>query len=96
MDIHTQVGEIIKKTQETLPETIERIDYEVGVDYDGDDAVRVWVILKDEDIPTQWTFEERSKVRRAIFSAIHESGLPHWPFISFRATSEEPPLLIPR
>ncbi|MGB0564677.1 MAG: hypothetical protein ACPGVO_23195 [Spirulinaceae cyanobacterium] len=94
MDINTQIGEIIQKTRETLPETIDRIDYQVGVDADGDDAVRVWVILRDEDIPTQWTFEERTKVRRAIFSAINESGLPHWPFISFRATSEEPPLPI--
>lgn len=59
MDVHTQVGEIIQAAQRTLPDkdNIDRIDYEVGVDWEGDAAVQIWVILPAEAIATHWNFE---------------------------------------
>lgn len=69
-----------------LPASVQAWDVEVGADATGDEAIWVWVILRDEDLKRQTRERFRDLVRNAIRQRTSDSH--PWVYVRFRGTSE--------
>ncbi|AGP42194.1 hypothetical protein BE04_22865 [Sorangium cellulosum] len=64
----------------------------LDVDWSGDDAVRIWVILNDED-DQEWPEEHMEAIDEAIRASLRDAGVDAWPYIHFRGKSEQEELI---
>lgn len=69
-----------------LPASVQAWDVEVGADATGEEAVWVWVTLRDEDLNRQTRERFRDLVRNAIRQ--QTSDAPPWVYVRFRGASE--------
>ena len=69
-----------------LPASVQAWDVESGADATGDEAVWVWVTLRDEDLNRQTREQFRSLVRNAVRQRTSDS--PPWVYVRFRGASE--------
>jgi hypothetical protein len=69
-----------------LPASVQAWDVEVGADATGEEAVWVWVTLRDEDLNRQTREQFRSLVRNAVRQRTSDS--PPWVYVRFRGASE--------
>ncbi len=69
-----------------LPAPVQGWRVETGEDSTGNEAVWVWVTLKDEDLDSETTTQVRSLVRDAVHRKL---GKPEpWVYVRFRGASE--------
>ena len=61
----------------------------LDLDWSGDEAIRIWVVLEDEDAPEGWPREQVEPIEEAIRGALKEAGVEAWPYINFRGKSEQ-------
>ena len=69
-----------------LPASVQAWNVEVGADATGDEAVWVWVTLRDEDLNRQTRERFRDLVRNAIRQRTSDS--PPWVYVRFRGASQ--------
>ena len=68
---------------------VTEIRHALDNDWSGDPAIRFWVILRDDVAESDEFAERAEEVRSAIADAVHESEIDRWPYIRFRAESEQ-------
>jgi hypothetical protein len=73
-----------------LPASVQAWDVEVGADTTGDEAVWVWVTLRDEDLNRQTRERFRDLVRNAIHHRTSDSS--PWVYVRFRGASKGNPI----
>ena len=73
-----------------LPKNPRVVDIRVEdyVDTDGEDALRVWVIIDERVNPEKVKGEDISALDRAIFDRVREVGVELWPYIRIAKQSE--------
>ncbi|MBZ0252895.1 MAG: hypothetical protein K8I02_06095 [Candidatus Methylomirabilis sp.] len=69
-----------------LPAAVESWQVEVGPDATGDDAVWVWVVLRDENQGSDARAALRDRVRSEVERV--ETPKPKWVYVRFRGASE--------
>ncbi len=69
-----------------LPAVVQAWDVEVGADATDEEAVWVWVTLRDEDLNRQTREQFRGLVRNAVRQRTSDS--PPWVYVRFRGVSE--------
>jgi hypothetical protein len=69
-----------------LPAAVESWQVETGPDATGDEAVWVWVMLRDEDVDPQTRARVRDRVRAAIRARV--GAKQPWVYVRFRGSSE--------
>ncbi len=88
MNVH-DITSVLDPKSGWLPggEKVERIRVKLGTDHIGDDAVYVWVILRDSKRPRGWKDVEAT--HEAIWQRLQELIPSRWPYISFRTATED-------
>ena len=76
-----------KRWQEEWPK-LARILHELDLDWSGDAAVRVWVILDDSD-QNEWPREHTEQIDETIRESLRQAGVDIWPYIRFRGKAEQ-------
>jgi hypothetical protein len=73
-----------------LPATPRVVDIRVEdyVDTDGEDALRVTVILDEDVEPEQITAEDAIALKTAIRQRVRDQGVDLWPYITLAKQSE--------
>jgi hypothetical protein len=80
----------LSKLRSKLPRSPKVVDIRVEdyVDTDGEDALRVWIII-DEDVDVENTKEQDlSDLMNAVRGRIRELGVERWAYIWFAKPSE--------
>lgn len=65
-------------------------DVEIGTDATGDDAVWVWVVLRDDRIEEAWVESNRDALRDHVRSTVRRvvAAQPFQVYVRFRSESE--------
>ena len=64
-------------------------DYELGEDWTGDPAIRIWLILNDDvDVEADDTREKLSRLRTLIRKELRATGVGRWPYTSVWTLSD--------
>jgi hypothetical protein len=73
-----------------LPKNPRVVDIRVEdyVDTDGEDALRVWVVIDERVNPEKFKGEDISALKRAIHDRVRELGVGLWPYIRIAKQSE--------
>jgi uncharacterized Ntn-hydrolase superfamily protein len=73
-----------------LPKNPRVVDIRVDdyVNTDGEDALRVWVIIDETVNPEKFKGEDISALKRAIHDRVRELGVGLWPYIRIAKQSE--------
>jgi hypothetical protein len=90
IDLEAQVKHALGKLTD-LPITVQAWQVETGGDWTGQDAVWVWAILDDADLPIDdmaATHEERFTIRKAVRQAVRDVAGDQQVYVRFRTTSE--------
>lgn len=66
------------------PAAIKGYEIEFGDDHSGDQAVWIWLLVKDEVQPSQELLEQVLPFSRKLGSDLLEKRLSHWPYVRFR------------
>jgi hypothetical protein len=84
-----EVGKQVEaKLAGRLPPAIWELRFETDEDSSGDDAVWIWVVLKD-DAARKDVFQTNVRsIRRLLTDAVTELGIKQWPYVHFRTDSE--------
>lgn len=90
MPLNPDVGGALSPVNLLLPPAprVVRIDPEDYVDADGEDALRVVVVLGNETTDDQLLSDSMGQIQRAIRDALHDRGITKFPYIHFATEAE--------
>ena len=66
-----------------------RDEWKSGHDADGDPAVWLWAVLKEDAPDTEWARENRGRIEAEVREIATQKGLSNWVFVRFRKENEE-------
>ena len=80
----------VSKLRSKLPRNPKVVDIRVEdyVDTDGEDALRVWVIIDEDVDPEKVDGDDITALKRTIHDRVRELGVERWPYIRFAKQSE--------
>ena len=82
----TKALELVRRL---LPEEVVEVKHEFNTDWTGDEAVWIWVIMRDESADESDSFEKSKDIQEQIEVALRRTGAKRWPYVHFRTESEE-------
>ena len=90
MTIAKKAGKLLNPKSLDLPSRpkIVGIEVEDYVDSAGEEALRVYVIIRDGTRDEELTGESGLQVRRAIHGRLREHGITLFPYVSYRTESQ--------
>lgn len=84
---HEKIREVLKGIQ--YPPFVLTWDYELAPDSTGDPAVWIRIFVDDEAAKSKDFPGELMKIERKIRTSFANAGVHRWPFVRFRAASEQ-------
>jgi hypothetical protein len=66
-----------------------RDEWQKGRDADGDPAVWLWAVLKEDAPDSEWARENRERIQSKVREEASQSGVSDWVFVRFRKEKEE-------
>lgn len=90
MIANSAIRDQLSKRREEFPSAIAGWDVRVGRDSTGDDAVWVWIVLRDELVEEMWPFQTRDELRRRVREIVRNAAEPKevQVYVRFRSESE--------
>lgn len=80
--------EDIAALEAVLDESVEHLDLEAGADADGEPALWVWIVLRDDAPESAWSWENRQALRDKVSEGLRALGVSDWIYMRFRDASE--------
>ena len=74
--------------QARLPDDVIDFAIKPGPDWEGDPAVYVWVIIKDEAADSSFR-EKAAAIREQVRNVLEDADIGRWPYVRFRTESEQ-------
>ena len=71
------------------PPFVENWSIHLDADSSGDPSVWIWVVISDELLNSSSLKEESDKLNEEIGAALRKNGIQRWPYVRFRAKSEQ-------
>lgn len=72
-----------------LPDFVQTWDYEFGLDWSGDPAVWIWLVVDDDAANHPSFMTTSTRLQREIHRALKATGSERWPYVRFRTFSEQ-------
>lgn len=80
----------IEQLKTELPPAIERFHYELGLEAEGEPAIWLWLVFREQDWEEQWTNTNRNTMRTQVHQIFQDAGFPYWVYIRFRVAHDDP------
>ena len=89
MDDAKLVDRVMKQIRRSLPRHVADLRYMLFVDHSGEDAIRMWVVLKEGTPEKNWEYERTKALRKRIEEMLERKGITRYPIILLRSESEQ-------
>ena len=68
---------------------VEKLEFQSGLDSEGEPAAWVWVVFKARAPETAWSWNNREQIRSRVIEGLREAGVTDWVYVRFRNAGEE-------
>ena len=82
--------DLLKRVQRKLKE-VERLEFQSGLDSEGEPATWIWVVFKADAPEKTWSWENRQRIRSFVKDELDKADVTDWAYVRFRSADEEAP-----
>ncbi|MBX3469762.1 MAG: hypothetical protein KF878_23050 [Planctomycetes bacterium] len=87
--VEQRVRTALARAKKRLPRHVVALRHRLDTDSSGQDAVYVWIIIDDGAPEEVWAYEATSPLGDVVEQALSAAGVDLWPYVLFRAKSEQ-------
>ncbi len=88
MSQHERLEATITHIESQLSDEVSRLEYRAGPDSEGEPALWIWVVLKSTADESDWSWENRHRLREQVVEALSAADVPFWPYVRFKGSDE--------